>query len=298
MAIENQTLDELLGLAATTQSENSHTPTTVNNYANLDSSVTNANGVYDSNENKIWNSLTPAELQMKLGDVVGNQAVLRNEDGSKYTYANGQKVPYTGDTRRLYAYGTKDDPDNVKVGLSTGRYDTSDVRYTPGVGWPSGDSGVDLNKKILDVELPYNVATEMEALVHGNKTAQQARLVQLADTKKRKLFGSGASEYYDSIEGVLGNVASEDITKLAVPAVTLNAAEAMKLNPKQPTRGVDAVMGYDAEGKSLTKSYVLPNPDRSDKGAINELVSFPGALAASVVKGTMGAADFVTDLGQ
>lgn len=293
MAIENQTLDEYLGLAAASTSANGHTPTTINNYANLDNSLTSTDGIVDSNANKIWNDVSSAELQAKLGDTVGNSAITRDEAGNKYSMQNGELLPYVGDTRRLYMYGTKGEGDDVKVGLSSSKNKSSDARYTPILGWPSGEQGVDISKKILDVELPYSKATELEAIIHGNKSAQESRLVKLEDAKKRKLFGSGASEYYDSMEGIFGDVSKVDTTNLQVPSFELNAEARKALLPRVPTRGVDALGGTDTAGSSILTEYVIPKADKTEYSTAGRV----GNMFKGFVAGAAGGAYDLADIG-
>ena len=117
----------------------------VNQYGNLENTVTTMpNGAYESNANKIWNDYSPEQLQMKLGDTIGNYA-LTKKDGKLYqtvkdSDGNSLLVPYEGDARRFYGYNTKENgSDVVKFGLSSAKYDTSDARYNPLTGWLPGE---------------------------------------------------------------------------------------------------------------------------------------------------------------
>ena len=301
--ITDKDLNAYLGLAATNLAADGHTSGTVNNYANLENSITSTNGIYDSNANKIWNNLGNAELQAYLGDVIGNKAITTDPiTGQKYQMVpdesgNLQQVPYSGTTRRLYGYNTKDqESDAFKLGLSTGKYNTSDARYDSILGHPSGEKGVDVKRKVFDVELPYDVATKAEAVFHGNDKAREQRLVQLSDAKQRKLFGSGASEYYTSLDSVLGDVSKQDTTGLTVPAVELGAEDKLQLQPKVSSRtdslvGLtddqgDKVFGTGAKYGFLGK--VAPDAD---------LFSRAGNTAKAFAAGVAGSVYDIADLG-
>ncbi len=183
-------------------------------------------GYIDHNSNKIWNiseNWTPEEMSFARDYLVSNYSL---PDSSRKD-------------RRLYEYGVSDvgrdidplqayQPENYdprKVGLASGRYDTSDRRYIPGsdgYGWEAGTHGVDVSKKHLDSNLSYDAATALEALIHSNRGNLDQRLVKQRDdgwydyaspegmkviskTEKDALFGSGASEYYFSHEGIFGD---------------------------------------------------------------------------------------------
>ena len=85
-----------------------------NQYGNLEDTVTVLpDGRKESNANKIWNNLSNEELQMKIGDTIGNYAISTDADGRQYQMLPGAdgslvKTPYTGATRRFYTYKTKD----------------------------------------------------------------------------------------------------------------------------------------------------------------------------------------------
>ncbi len=230
----------------------------VNQYGNLENTVTTMpNGAYESNANKIWNDYSPEQLQMKLGDTIGNYA-LTKKDGKLYqtvkdSDGNSLLVPYEGDARRFYGYNTKENgSDVVKFGLSSAKYDTSDARYNPLTGWLPGEKGVDVNKNIVDVLLPYDKATELEGLIHGNSKALEQRVVKSGDTELRKQYGSGASEYYNSIDKVLGDVSQSDLTNVIVPSTPYVGTKSL---PKElATRGVGRQVGDFA--KAFASSFV------------------------------------------
>lgn len=304
MANTPNNLNELFGLPLPTTGDG-HSSSVVNNYKNLNDSVTAVDGTYDSNANKIWNDATSAELQMKLGDTLGNYAITTDDKGNKFQMVvdaegNSKLVPYAGKTRRFYEYGTKDPNSNaVKFGLSTGQYSSSDARYSDLLGHPSGELGVDVRRKILDVELPYDKATELEAVLHGNKTAQQARLVQLGDAKKRKLYGSGASEYYSSVEGVLGDVSGVDLSGVSVPKFVNDEDTKRATRPKVSGNVHDIVNLLLPDGTSATSAYKLPEEtiDRFGtvaKGDIGNAIV--GGLGTVVKEGVLRPLDFIGDV--
>lgn len=239
----------------------------VSQYGNLEDTVTQMpDGTYESNANKIWNNYSPEQLQMKLGDTIGNYA-LTEKDGKLYQSVkdgngNSMLVPYEGNTRRLYAYNTKENgSDVVKFGLSTSQYDTSDARYNPITGWLPGEKGVDVNKKILDVLLPYDKATELEGIIHGNQGALAQRVVKSGDTELRKKYGSGASEYYNSIDSVLGNVSQSDLSNMTVPNTPYVGTKSA--GKELATRGITKQAGDFAKAfaSSFAKTAVVDVAD-------------------------------------
>ena len=158
----------------------------LNQGANLEESYSMLNGNMDSNRNKIHNDFNSAELQYLLG------------------YANnkyGSDIQDATENRRLYLYDTK--TGDSKAGVSTGGADTSDVRYDNTLDprykqdWrTSGESGPDLNKKRLDLNMDYGAATAMEALWHGNSGNLTERKYPNVLTDEAIKAGSGVSEYY------------------------------------------------------------------------------------------------------
>lgn len=158
----------------------------LNQGASLGDSYSILNGNMDSNRNKIHNDFNSAELQYLSG------------------YANnkyGSDLQDASENRRLYLYDTK--TGDSKAGVSTGGADTSDVRYDNTLDprysqdWrTSGESGPDLNKKRLDLNMDFGASTAMEALWHGNSGNLTERKYPNVLTDEAIKAGSGVSEYY------------------------------------------------------------------------------------------------------
>lgn len=193
-------------------------------YANLDESYTklDTTGTIESNKNKIWNDESAAGIQMAVGEAA-NEAIYTRPDGTKYQLDKmGNERDFNGQTRRAYLYGTKDDPNAVKFGLALGTLPSSDYRYQPGranregliqgkeYGWDPGENGVDVNKKYMDIELPYQTATALEAMIHGRKDALANRKYPDYLSEEAINHASGVSEYYNSMEGMLGDSRNQE----------------------------------------------------------------------------------------
>lgn len=176
------------------------------------------NGLIESNANKIWNDYGASDIQGMVGDAVANKQVFRRPDGSMFQRGpNMEEVPFRGDAERFYAYGTTANEDEVKFGIARGDLPSSDYRYVPGLaekegysvgkkgyGWAPGEGGVDISKKHLDVLLPRDIAVGLEAAIHGRKDALESRKYKDIMAPEA-IKASGTSEYYNSMEGALGN---------------------------------------------------------------------------------------------
>ena len=253
-------------------------------YTNLDASYTklDTTGTIESNKNKIWNEDTAGEAQLALSDAV-DQQIYRKEDGSKYQLdSRGNEVPYEGDTRRAYMYGTKTDPDAVKFGVARGDLPSSDYRYQPGraekegysvgkegYGWEAGEEGVDIGKKYLDIELPYTTATALEAMMHGRKDALANRQYPDYLSDKALQHSSGVSEYYNNVEGLLGDSRNEELPSES------KLADYMKLIA-DPNR-------YESRGSKLSDTF--SDNSRTWAQAASDTAVSLGIGAASTVKG-------------
>lgn len=177
-----------------------------------------SNGMVESNQNKIWNQYTAEDIQTALGTAAAKYQLGRDPNTGKLYYLNSGKE-YTGSASYAYMYGTKDNDSSVKFGISRGDLPSSGYRYKPGAaeaegyqvgksgyGWDPGKKGVDLNKKYMELLLPHNVATALEGMIHGRKAALDNR--KYKDTLSDKSLadvGSGISEYYTSVTGLLGD---------------------------------------------------------------------------------------------
>jgi hypothetical protein len=152
-----------------------------NQNANLDNSYSQLeDGSFVSNRNKIYNDLSDQEFQDTLKYAITNMSLTSNEEGSP-TFGSGES--YDGRTRRLYMFGTKDKTnEQVKLGLARGDLKGSEGRYIPNsdgtYGWVSGDLGVDTNDKQMDILFPDNVATMIEGMAFGRKSALSGRVLQ------------------------------------------------------------------------------------------------------------------------
>ena len=197
-------------------------------YANLSNTSTlMSNGLWESNSNKIWNDLSDTDIQTMLSEAA-NQSLIA-KDGKYFNASTGEE--YTGDVRRAYMYGTKADDNAVKFGLARGDLPSSDYRYQPGraeaegykvgkdgYGWDAGESGVDLNKNYMDMLLPYDKATALEAAIHGRTDGLKNRLYKDISDPTANDGASGVSEYYTSTEGVLGDTSNASVE-------TINASD-------------------------------------------------------------------------
>lgn len=216
-----------------------------NQGANLSSgfSLTDQNTM-ESNKNKIWNDMSAANVQDMISDAASKYQIYK--EGDKWYQGTGDyRTEYTGDfkdTRRAYMYGTKDDPNAVKFGLARGDLPSSDYRYQPGkaeaegydvgkkgYGWDSGKGGVDVNKNYMDMVLPYNVATALEAAMHGRKDALANRQYPDYMSDEAIQHASGVSEYYLNPEGLLGDTSK--LTKEELEAGDTNLLEQYKNLP-------------------------------------------------------------------
>lgn len=218
-------------------------------------------GNLEYNKNKIWNDATSAEVQGMLGEAASKYQIYQ-ENGKWFQGTGTDKKEYTGnfsDTRRAYMYGTKEDPNAVKFGLARGDLPSSDYRYLPGqatkegystgkrdYGWDAGEQGVDLDKKYMDMVLPKDVAIALEGAIHGRTKALENRVYPNMFSDKGEI-GSGASEYYTSAEGMLGN--TQGLT-----AQELNAGQG-KLGEYRKTVPVDEYVRPDLSGATDFESY-------------------------------------------
>jgi hypothetical protein len=187
--------------------------------------------------------------------------------------------------RRSYMYGVKEEgkaidpaqaftPENydpVKLGLSSGRFNSSDYRYIPGKaeeegliragkeqGWSSGTAGVDVNDKRYDDNLQKYAAQAFESLNHTNLNNFNNRVIRgrkdglydynspqgirtITKEEKDALFGSGSSEYYINRESLANQ--SYDIEKVDKEKVIAGFNKAMAIvkgGGAEPVESTDA----------------------------------------------------------
>lgn len=218
-------------LAEQTKNKIDRLQSTRQDFANLSNTSTlTKDGLWESNSNKIWNDTTDIEIQNMLSEAANKSLIIK--DGKYYNASTGEE--YTGDVRRAYMYGTKNDPNAVKFGLARGDLPSSDYRYQPGraqaegynvgkngYGWDAGESGVDLNKNYMDMLLPYDVATALEGAMHGRADALKNRVYKDITDPTANGGASGISEYYTSAEGLLGDTSNASPDDINASGATL-----------------------------------------------------------------------------
>lgn len=174
----------------------------VNNRADLDNSYTDlGDGRLESNRNKIWNDLSDQGIQSLWNTSINKYKLNKDTDGN---IVDSQGNAYTDYTRRLYDFGTKAQTSDVrKFGLARGDSDDATARYTK---YPSGELGADIKRLYGDILLPNDVATMLEATLHGRTNSIKNRVSKdrFADPFTQDLLGGGSSEYYTSKEGAFG----------------------------------------------------------------------------------------------
>ena len=279
-------------------------------------SLTNA-GTVESNNNKIWNDMTDAEIQGMIGEAASKYQIYK--DGDKYYQGTGEdRKEYTGkleDLRRAYMYGTKTDPDSVKFGLSRGDLPNSDYRYQPGkaeaegyntgkngYGWDAGEDGVDLNKKYMDMLLPFNVATALEAAVHGREQALANRQQPDYLSDDAIEHASGVSEYYNSAEGMLGDTSglTKEKSDFAQKKASDRLDEYMRLQGAQ-LRGEEDFAQY---GKDISyNGYKAAKEKMKDSNAIDawqaagyRAWSLPMAITKTISEGDISYQNLVNNI--
>lgn len=164
------------------------------------------------------NTASASQLQQALSDAIDQQIYTDKQTGKQYQeqYTKDEagntvitKVPFlnknkygTADTRNLYIDDTVDG--NYKLGLARsdkgflGRYTDMDGNPNKGYGWVPGPKGVTpKNGALLDVTMPYDVATNLESLVHSNVEQIRNRPYGTGAITPEiaKAYGSGKTEY-------------------------------------------------------------------------------------------------------
>lgn len=264
---------------------------------NFSNSNTDTNdGYVEHNGNKLWGI---SDNWSK-----GQNAFARDYIKQNYSLPNSSKSD-----RRLYEYGTKDiegEPtiegyDPTKVGVASGKFDTSDRRYIKsddGYGWESGERGVDVNKKHSDDNLDFVAASALEALGHSSKVALENRLVRkrkdgyydylsptgmvvIDKTEKDKLFGSGASEYYNSHHSIYDD--NYNLTDAEKQEVISGVNKALELTAQRYNRNVPTI--------GITPSEQLDEIIKAHSQPKNRFTNTLKGFGASFVTELLGAVD-------
>lgn len=249
--------------------------------ANLDASYTiMPEGNIESNKNKIWNTMSDAQMQDMLSDAA-NKSLYRDETGKLRFSETGEE--YAGDTRRAYLFGTKAGDESVKFGLARGDLPGSEYRYQPGraekegfnvgkdgYGWDAGDTGVDVNKKYMDMLLPYDVATALEGAVHGREEALKNRKYPDYLSDKALQHASGVSEYYNDVTGVLGDTSKA--SKKELEAADTNLLD--EYRKQVPVKGDKKELSFDEwKQRKVERKH----------GFVNAVKGFTHALGEGIV---------------
>jgi hypothetical protein len=285
------------------------------NFSN--SSTDTGDGYVENNGNKLWGISEDWDRSQNAfaRDYMDETYALPNEsrgDRRSYEYGTKDILGDDGNTQEATVEGY----DPAKMGLTSGRFDNSDRRYTPEedkygstYGWDSGPRGVDLNKKKQDVNLDFVAATTKEALLHSSKLALEKRLVRkrtdgyydylspdgykVIDKKERdSMFGSGSTEYYASHDSVYNdNYSLNDEEKADVIA---GIKKAMAITAKRYSRNDPSIVD---EGKLSFEESVAAYKDRGS--ILDKTLRGAGQLAsvavAAPVKGALDLADAVLE---
>ena len=287
--LETARKEKLARLGANSQQENLSNTHTI-----LDS------GLVESNANKIWNDYGASDIQGMLGDAVANKQVFRRPDGSMFQRGpNMEEVPFNGDVERLYGYGTATNDDEIKFGIARGDLPSSDYRYVPGLaekegykvgkngyGWAPGEGGVDINKKHLDVLLPRDVAVGLEAAIHGRKDALENRKYKDIMAPEA-IKASGTSEYYNSVEGALGNANTDTRPQTAILADVTSKVPELKIQGRDKEQ--QAQLAAIASGALTVDHKYSPMERAANAGK---------AVAFRALEGIANTADLAAEAGE
>jgi hypothetical protein len=229
-------------------------------------------GRKEDNSNKIYNELSPTELQAVKGLGIAKYALEPDKATGKVymTDLEGNKQEYNGPTERLYMGKGKgpNGEDIFKLGISAPgptpeamigtkwegmdpsivRYDSEAAKYfklgseRKPYGWASGPEGIDTST-MQSVLLPYNVAKVMEATDHGNKSAMANRAVPGLSSEGKERFGQGYGEYYkNGVKGMFGdvnqNLSAEEYDKVMGTADKFLAERIAQQQALDPRNGI------------------------------------------------------------
>lgn len=269
-------------LAEQTKNKIDRLKSTRQDFANLSNTSTlTKDGLWESNSNKIWNDTTDIEIQNMLSEAANKSLIFK--DGKYYNASTGEE--YTGDVRRAYMYGTKNDSDAVKFGLARGDLPSSDYRYQPGraqdegynvgkngYGWDPGVDGVDVNKNYMDMLLPYDTATALEGAMHGRADALKNRVYKDITDPTANGGASGKSEYYTSTEGLLGDTSNASLDNINSSDTTL-LDQYSKMVPANK---------YSKDYSEIAKKINAAG-NNNDSGMVNAAKGFAYTLGEGVV---------------
>ena len=208
-----------------------------------------------SNKNRLWNDNSLQDMQ-NLGAFVKSQELYVDPiTGKTINKATGEE--YTGETRRFYSYGTKGDDGYVKYGVTRGDYDSSDKRFTG--RYPSGELGVDINKKRHDLLLPAETAEALEYAVHGNRRFLEDRVVKDKYDSVNTVadLGSGYSEYYKNPLGIFQgedtdlDKGKEQLYKFLKGVESAKFAREEAIRAKRERRALEDYSALDRAGNTL-----------------------------------------------
>lgn len=272
------------------------------------------------------NYKTPEELQYELG-VAADHQVLTRPDGSKYTFArnaddtykhdaNGQWVEENYDRKNSYgsldtrnAYIDDTAEGNMKFGLARSglSQDAMDkgitpfkarymdkTNYNPYIGKASGYDGTPgakgvtpANGSLMDIELPYNLATQLEYDIHTNagQLASRAAGQGKVEQNIKDQFGAGYTEY-TTPDAPLWN-SNYDISKAKIDPETVLPREVKLVNETNQQNGIKAKVQTPEQQDAYKQLMALGTKDPD--GRLGETVDL---TQASTVKywGDMAAA--------
>ena len=182
------------------------------------------------------NTMSDLEFQTLAGQMIADKQVIKDPTtGETYQIGqDGKRVPFNGNARWLYQFGSPSGDDVAKIGQAEDIVDRQFVqperRYTPtegsNYGWASGPKGVDLADRQMAILMPDKDALTLEGLGHARQLAQQNKLIAgLKDDERQAMksqLGAGYTEFYKDPTGFWGD------TSQATPAERKTALESAK----------------------------------------------------------------------
>jgi hypothetical protein len=210
---------------------------------NRDTESVMPDGYVENNGNKIWTqeTLNPAEWNYAVGQEAATSQLPAGDRNSRRLYMYGTK-DQEGGTSNDQLFDAQDYEGPSKVGLSTGRNETSNPRYDGSKYDLPGEVGVDVNKRMMDLNLDWDSATALEGLRHSMKSQFGNRLIReredglydynspdglvvIDEAEKDRLFGSGSSEYYSEVMDDQGYAVDKEKVARVMAEAKRKAAE-------------------------------------------------------------------------